>query len=101
MSSRELLRLYEHIFEAHGRPTNRTWFVGKSDCITLDAPTQPIQKLLFVPLNKDGVTSNTQRRRDRMMSVQFTFKPVGPFRNPWYCVNVRDGCPNKSFVRTC
>src|SRR6266581_8350256 len=77
---------------------NRAGFSRKWDRLTLDSPTEPVEKLFFIAFDNHGTTSNAKRGHDGVMPVQFVCKPLGPLRNARNPINIRDRSPNKSAV---
>lgn len=91
----------ENVSQISAGPADRTWFDGKLDCTAFNTPAEPVEKLFFLFFYHHRVTSDAKRMNQRMMCFQFFGKPVGPFRYSRNPVDVGDGSPNESPVRTC
>ncbi len=75
--------------QTHAWPADGTCYGGESDSAALNAPTQPVEKLLFFPFDDHRTTSNTERRNERVMRFQFAGKPVRPLRQARYAMVMR------------
>ena len=89
------------VFEIETRPAYRTGGGGKSNRFTFDSPAKPVEKLFFLPFDNHGLTSDAERRHDRLMRFQFAREPIGPVRRAGDSVGMGDAGPDESVFRAC
>ena len=76
-------------------PARGACFRGKPNRAALDAPTEPIEKLVFVAFDDYRTAANAEYCNQRAVTGEFTGKPVGPLRNPRNPEDVGDRRPDE------
>src|ERR1700733_16212158 len=79
--ARGLARWQEDVRQAQTRPADRTSFLGELDGLALNAPAEPVEKLFFFALDQYRIASDPECSDNRLVRIQFTGKPVCPFRH--------------------
>lgn len=67
----------EDVSQAQVRPADRTSRCREFDGLTLNAPTEPVEKLFLLASDQYRIASDPDRSDDGLVRVQFTGKPAG------------------------
>ena len=95
---RKLPSAQKDFLEIYAGPLNGTCYCGKSNCLTLYSPAEPVEKLFFCPSNSHRITPDAEDLRKCMMSFEFFSKPGGPLRDSGNSVDLRNGSPDKGVI---
>src|SRR5258708_15109902 len=85
---RNLAGRQEDVWHAQARQAHRAGFKRKLDRAALNAPTEPVQKLLLLPLISTGAHPMPRPRMIALCVFSSPEKPVGPLRHSWNSMNM-------------